>query len=146
MNTTETAVVTTTAEVTKSTKGPGRPKAVLKYPRGSFTFAEIYELNKGSGKQAKVCELTVRNHIKASLANGFLTKLDEKVETGKPGQPALRYIRTAMKQAAVARAAARAAEKTDGGTTPTETPVVEVSLVETPSAEAVPAVEVPATA
>lgn len=146
MNTeTNTATVTST-EVTKSTKGPGRPKTVLKYPRGSFTFAEIYELNRGGGKKPAVCELTVRNHIKTSLANGFLTRLEEKVETGKPGQPALRYIRTAMKQAAVARAAARAAEKTEGGTTPTETPVAEVSLVENPTVEAVPAVEVSVTA
>lgn len=140
MNTTETAVVT------KSTKGPGRPKATLKYPRGSFTFVELFELNKGSGKKPNVCELTVRNHIKASLAAGFLTRLEEKVETGKPGQPALRYIRTAVKQAALARSAARSAEKTEGGTTPTEAPAVEVSLTEVPSAEAVPAVEVPVTA
>jgi hypothetical protein len=123
---------TETNTVTKSTKSPGRPKAVLKYPRGSFTFADLYELNKGSDKQAKVCGLTVRNHIKSSLAEGFLTQLDERVETGKPGQPALRYIRTAVHQAALARAAARAAEKT-------KEPAAEVSLVEDPTADVVPA-------
>lgn len=143
---TETTTVNTSATETKVSKGPGRPKAVLKYPRGTFTFAELYELNRGEGKKPVVCELTVRNHIKASLANGFLTRLEEKVETGKPGQPALRYIRTAVKAAAEARAAARAAEKTEGGTTPTEVPVAEISLTETPTAETVPAVEVPVTA
>lgn len=128
---------TNTATVTKSTKGPGRPKAVLKYPRGSFTFAELYDLNRGEGKKPEVCELTVRNHIKAQLASGFLTKLAENVDTGKPGQPAHRYIRTAVKAAAEARAAAR---KTEGGATPTEAPTPEASLVEAP------AVEVPVTA
>jgi len=134
MNTeTNTAVVTTT----EATKGPGRPKAVLKYPRGSFTFAELYELNRGEqgrGKRAKVCELTVRNHIKEQLAAGFLTKIGS-VKPEGPGQPAHRYIRTAMKAAAEARAAARL---TKGGTTPTEAPVIDVSLTET-----APTVEVP---
>lgn len=142
MNTTETAVVTTTpvAEV-KTGKGPGRPKATLKYPRGAFTFMELYELNrgeKGRGKRAKVCQLTVRNHIAEQLEIGFLTKIDP-VDTGKPGQPAHRYIRSAVKAAADAARAARAA----GGTTPTEAPGVEVSLTETPVVEAAPAVEVP---
>jgi hypothetical protein len=135
MNTTETNTVTVTE--TTTAKGPGRPKATLKYPRGSFTFAELYELNRGErgrGKRAKVCELTVRNHIKEQLAAGFLTKIGT-VKPEGPGQPAHRYIRTAMKAAAEARAAARV---TEGGTTPTETPAVEVSLTET-----VPAVEVP---
>lgn len=132
-------------EVTKSTKGPGRPKAVLKYPRGSFTFAELYELNRGEtgrGKRTKVCELTVRNHIKAQLASGFLTRLEENVDTGKPGQPAHRYIRTSVKSAAEARSAARKTE----GTTPTDAPTPEVSLTEAPATETAPAVEVPVTA
>lgn len=145
MNTETTTATEVTKSITKSTKGPGRPKAVLKYPRGSFTFAELYELNRGEigrGKQrAKVCELTVRNHIKAQLASGFLTRLEENVDTGKPGQPAHRYIRTSVKAAAEARAAARKTE----GTTPTEAPAAEVSLTEAPATEAAPAVEVPVT-
>ena len=140
---TETTTVNTTATETKVSKGPGRPKAVLKYPRGSFTFAELYELNRGEGKKPAVCELTVRNHIKARLTDGFLTKLEENVDTGKPGQPAHRYIRTAVKAAAEARAAAR---KVEGGTTPTEAPAAEVSLTEDPTTEVAPAVEVPVTA
>lgn len=142
MNTETTTAPVTTTE-TKSTKGPGRPKAVLKYPRGSFTFADLYELNRGEGKKPAVCELTVRNHLKAQVAAGFLTRLEENVDTGKPGQPAHRYIRTAVKAAAEARAAAR---KTEGGTTPTEAPAAEVSLTEAPATEAAPAVEVPVTA
>jgi hypothetical protein len=140
MNTTETTVTTPVITEVKTGKGPGRPKATLKYPRGSFTFKELFELNrgeKGRGKRAKVCELTVRNHIAESLETGFLTKIDP-VDTGKPGQPAHRYIRTAVKAAADAARAARAA----GSTTPTEAPVVEVSLTETPVVESVPAVEV----
>lgn len=133
---------TNTATSTSTSKGPGRPKFVLKYPRGSFTFKELYELNrgeKGRGKKAKVCELTVRNHIKDQLEVGFLTKLDETVETGKPGQPAHRYIRTAVKASAEARAAARAAEKA-ASTTPTEgvVPTADISLTETPAVEVVP--------
>lgn len=143
MNTeTNTATVTST----KATKGPGRPKATLKYPRGSFTFKELYELNRGEDKKnPDVCELTVRNHIKEKLAEGFLTKLAESVETGKPGQPAHRYIRTAVKAAAEARAAARAVATAEGGTTPTETPVVDIPLTEAVT-ESAPAVEVPVTA
>ena len=133
MNTTETNTVTST----ETKRSAGRPKAVLKYPRGSFTFAELFELNRGEGKEPAVCQLTVRNHIKASVKSGFLTRLEEKVETGKPGQPALRYIRTAVKKAAEARAAARSIVNTE---IPVETPVSEASLVEPP------VVEVPAEA
>lgn len=140
---TETTTATTNTEATKSTKGPGRPKAVLKYPRGMFTVEELYELNrgeKGRGKRAKVCRLTVRNHIAEQVASGFLTKV-ESVESGKPGQPAHRYLRTAVKAAAdAARAARAAAANTE---TPTETPVPEASLVETPATE-VPAEAAPA--
>jgi hypothetical protein len=142
MNTeTNTATVTSTS-TTKATRGPGRPKATLKYPRGSFTFAELFEFNRGEGEKPNVCKLTVRNHIKEKLSDGFLTKLKESVETGKPGQPAHRYIRTAVKAAADAARAARAAAAAaanEGGTTPTEAPVVEVSLTEATAQ----AVEVP---
>lgn len=140
MNTETTTATVTTTEATKSAKGPGRPKAVLKYPRGMFTVEELYELNrgeKGRGKRAKVCRLTVRNHIAEQVASGFLTKVAS-VDSGKPGQPAHRYLRTAVKAAADAARAARAAAATTE--TPTETPVPEASLVETP------AVEVPAEA
>lgn len=117
---------TNTVVSTETKRSPGRPKAVLKYPRGSFTFNELFELNRGEGSEPAVCQLTVRNHIKARLKDGFLTKLDESVDTGKPGQPAHRYIRTAVKKAAEARAAARTAPTT-------AEPTVEVSLVETPA-------------
>lgn len=143
MNTdTNTAAVTATetTKAVKPTKGPGRPKAVLKYPRGSFTFADLYNLNRGDsggGKKAKVCELTVRNHIKEQLASGFLTKLDP-VKSEGPGQPAHRYIRTAVKAAADAARAARAASA-EGGTTPTEAPVVDVPLTEKTPTDEVPA-------
>ena len=142
MNTDTNIATVTSTETTKATKGPGRPKAVLKYPRGAFTFAELYELNrgeKGRGKRAKVCELTVRNHIKEQLAAGFLTKIDS-VKPEGPGQPAHRYIRTAVKAAADAARAARAGY-TEGGTTPTEAPVVDVPLT-----EEAPVAEVPAAA
>ncbi len=142
MNTTTTVTVNTANETAaKATRGPGRPEAVLKYPRGSFTFKELYELNrgeKGRGKRAKVCELTVRNHIAERLADGFLTKIGI-VETGKPGQPAHRYIRTAVKAAADAARAARAASAQN--TPPAETP--EASLVEVPVDEVAEVIPTP---
>ena len=94
----------------------GRPKAEIKYPRGIFTVDSLYELNRGPrgrGKRAKVCILTVRKHIEEQVAAGFLTLVDP-LKTGKPGQPAKQYIRTAVKAAIDAAKAARAAK--EGGT------------------------------
>lgn len=149
---TNTEVNNETTKTAATGKGPGRPKAILKYPRGAFTFKELYELNrgeKGRGKRAKVCELTVRNHIASQVEVGFLTEIDP-VETGKPGQPAKRYIRTAVKAAADAARAAKSTESTEAVVeTPAEVPAetvevpangAEVSMVETmaPAADVVP--------
>lgn len=133
---------TNTAASTETKRSPGRPKHVLKYPRGMFTVEELYELNrgeKGRGKRAKVCRLTVRKHIAEQVALGFLTKVAN-VDSGKPGQPAHRYLRTAVKAAADAARAARAAATPE---TPAEAPVPEASLVEAPVVEA-PAETAPA--
>jgi hypothetical protein len=150
MNTDTNTTVTTTAPTTETVKrGPGRPKFDLVYPRGIFTVDELFELNRGPrgrGKSAKVCKLTVRTHIANKVAEGFLTPV-EVVKSGKVGQPAKRYIRTAVKSALDA---ARAARSVEGGTTPAEPSIpaaevpVEASLVdETPAVpviESVPAV------
>lgn len=131
---------TNTVTSTETNRSAGRPKAVLKYPRGTFTFNELFELNRGEGNDPIVCKLTVRNHIKAHMKDGFLTKLDEPVDTGKPGQPAHRYIRTSVKKAAKARSIARSAsiitEPTSENSV-SETSIVESSMVEVPT-ETVP--------
>lgn len=142
MNTENTAPVTETPVATVSTAKVGRPKAEIKYPRGIFTVDSLYELNRGPrgrGKRAKICKLTVRKHIEAQVAAGFLTQV-ENLKTGNPGQPAAQFIRTAVKAGLEAARAARAAR--EAGSTPTETPVVEVPLTET--APAPVAVEAPA--
>ncbi len=83
---------------TQNTPKVGRPKAELKYPRGIFTVMDLYELNRGPrgrGLKAKVCTLTVRKHIEAELASGFLTQV-RNVKSGRVGKPAAQFIRTAV--------------------------------------------------
>lgn len=141
-DTTNTDTVTPTPTTTEAPKrGPGRPKVTLKYPRGAFTVEELYDLNrgeKGRGKRAKVCKLTIRNHIAEKLGDGFLTEVAP-VKSGKVGQPAKRYIRSAVKAALDAAHAARSTPA------PTDVPpAVDIALTETPVTEAVvPPVEVP---
>lgn len=126
---------TSTVAVTASTSKVGRPKAEIKYPRGIFTVDSLYELNRGPrgrGKKAQICKLTIRKHIADQVTAGFLTKV-ESVKTGKPGQPAAQFIRTAVKAGLEVARSAR-----------TETPVVEVPLTETPATVEVPTAEAPA--
>ncbi len=112
----------------KTNSTVGRPSAKLVYPRGAFTVQDLYDLNrgpKGRGKRPQICMLTIRNHIKAKLADKSLA-LSGKVTTGTVGKPAHKYIRV---KAVV--------------TTPTETtvaPVVNetpVALTETTTPEVV---------
>lgn len=137
MNTENTTVATTEAVVETPKAKVGRPLAEIKYPRGIFTVDSLYELNRGprgKGKRAQICKLTIRKHIENQTKAGFLTKV-EALKTGKPGQPANQYIRTAVKAGLEAARAAR-----EGGT-PTEAPaVVEVSLTDVPA----PVIENPA--
>lgn len=119
---------------TTVTNKVGRPLAKVTYPRGIFTVADLYELNRGErgrGKRPKISMLTVRKHITAQLAGGFLTQVDS-VQSGKVGQPAAQFIRTAVKAGLEAARAARQEVL--------ETPV----SLEAPVAEPVAAVEDPA--
>jgi hypothetical protein len=75
----------------------GRPAAVLQFPRGAFTVAELAALN------PTVCTLTVRNHIKEGLEGKFLVRMDKAVMTGEAGRPAHRYIRKSVADAFKAR-------------------------------------------
>lgn len=76
----------------KSVRPVGRPSAELKYPRGAFTVKDLFELNKGTVKW----ELTVRQHVEKQVESHFLTKLENTVQTGKPGRPNFKYIRTSV--------------------------------------------------
>lgn len=90
-----------------STRSVGRPSALLKYPRGTFTVQDLYKLNAGSNKKnPKVCVLTVRKHIENGVASKFLTQVKTAV-TGKVGKPANQYIRTAVKTGLEAARATR---------------------------------------
>lgn len=96
MNTENTTIATTTDATNVNVRRVGRPNAELVFPENIFTVDSLYELNRGprgKGKKAKICKLTVRKHIEAKLELGYLTKL-ESLKTGKPGQPASRFIRT----------------------------------------------------
>ena len=75
----------------------GRPAAVLQFPRGAFTVAELAALN------PTVCTLTVRNKITAGLAEKFLVRLDKVEMTGEAGRPAYRYIRKSVADASKSR-------------------------------------------
>lgn len=68
----------------------GRPKTALKYPRGSFTIAELAKLN------PNVCMLTCRKHVDEGVGSKTLKLLKETVQTGKVGKPAYKYIRSAV--------------------------------------------------
>jgi hypothetical protein len=135
---TETATASATATVDVVKKKAGRPKAEIKFPRGIFTVDSLFAFNKAKDPNGKgVSKLTIRKRIVEEVKNGFLTEVDA-LKTGKVGQPAAQFIRTAVKEGLEAARATRSHE--DGGTT---TPVSgpEVSLTETP-AEA-PVAEVP---
>jgi hypothetical protein len=119
---------------TKSAPKVGRPAAELKYPRGVFTLNQLVDLNPG------VCRLTCIKHVATELDSNFLTLLKEPVRTGKVGKPALRYIRTAIKNGL------NRAKKTRKNQTPTEAGTPNVGtpaevLMETVAALATPAPE-----
>lgn len=103
-------------------KSVGRPAFNLKFPRGAFTIAQLFELNKATVKWS----LTIRQHVEKELAKGFLTKLTETVKTGKVGKPAHKFIRTAVLAGVKARKEGATPTKS-----PTEVPVN--TLVETPA-------------
>ena len=67
----------------------GRPRLSVKFPKGVFTVAEAFVLNKSL--QPKLCVLTIRNHITREMNVGKLVKLVEKATTGTVGAPALKY-------------------------------------------------------
>jgi hypothetical protein len=125
---TDSTVATKAVKTVKTIKTGkvGRPAFDLKYPRGTFTYADAFALN------PEVCKLTVRNHVDEKVAENFLTKLDKTVKTGKPGKPAFLFIRTAMAKAAEARRKPSA-----------ETPVVPEGVAEVAVSvnETVPATE-----
>ena len=67
----------------------GRKPFPVKYPKGAFTVGDLLALNKPVSP--KFCVLTVRNHINRGLASGKLVKLNEKLNKGTVGAPALKY-------------------------------------------------------
>jgi len=67
----------------------GRPRLPVKFPKGVFTVAEVFALNKPL--RSKLCVLTIRNHITREVNGGKLIKLAEKATTGTVGAPALKY-------------------------------------------------------
>jgi len=100
----------------KNTRSVGRPAAELVWPRGIFTIDEAFELN----KKAVKWPLTVRQHVVKALANKTLTLLKDTVQTGKPGRPASKLIRTAVWKAL------KTARKARGNVNETAIPLTEV--------------------
>lgn len=73
---------------TKTAKA-GRPPVKIVFPQGTtFTINELRKLN------PKVCSLTIRHHTEQAVDSKFITMLNETVNSGAPGKPAYKYIRT----------------------------------------------------
>jgi len=106
----------------KSTRGPGAPPKLIKFPRGAFTIAEVVELN------PHVCELSVRNRVNTGLASKTLIRLAENLETEQVGRPSFRFMTKAASAASrSARKSARTRKATPAPVTATTVTVADLS-------------------
>lgn len=111
-----------------ASKGPGRPKAEVKLPRGNkFTIAQIHEANPGVKAM-----LTIRNAVKDMVDSGILVKSEDVIKRDGPGRPTELFVRKAVLNAAKANLKKAKAPKL----TPA-TPAVDM----TPAPVAAPATE-----
>jgi len=85
-------------------RGVGRPESKVVWPNGRFTREQAFQLNGCYAAPARVCKLTVINHLNAALEgkDSVLVKLDELGETkseGGLGRKPFIYLRRSQRDA-----------------------------------------------
>ena len=87
------------------TRGVGRPESKVIWPKGRFTREQAYQLNGCYEKPARVCKLTVINHLNESLKGKDSVLIRLKDEFGKStseaglGRKPFIYIRRSVHEA-----------------------------------------------
>jgi hypothetical protein len=88
----------------KTKRGVGRPESKVVWPNGRFTREQAFQLNGCYANPARVCKLTVINHLNAALEgkDSVLVKMDElgktKSESGLGRKPFI-YLRRSQRDA-----------------------------------------------
>lgn len=88
----------------KAKRGVGRPESKVVWPNGRFTREQAFQLNGCYATPARVCKLTVINHLKTNLEgeNSVLVQMEElgktKSETGLGRKPFI-YLRRSQRDA-----------------------------------------------
>lgn len=86
-------------------QGPGRPESKVVWPNGRFTREQAYEMNGCNTKPARMCKLTVINHLKDALTGNNSVLIQMKDELGKSkstnglGRKPFIYLRRSQRDA-----------------------------------------------